>query len=511
VSEREPSRKDALFGALFSLKMLLFLSAAITIVFEQSAGFASDPGVGWHLKTGQWIVEHKAVPTIDPFLGGSVRAWICDQWLSDAMLFYLYRAGSWSLIYLVLSAIYFFTYFGILLPLVERRSGTRAAAVLAVFFVMKIGFIHFLLRPTVFGFSFFAIELFLLEPLFTRSSSKKRLFWLPLLFVFWANMHGSFVLGAVPLAVGGGFYSWLLIRKKERAVTPFVVCALSFLATLVNPSGIGLHKSIVSLGGSKWLMQFYEEWLPLELTSFEGVLFLGIAACSVVGAWDIARKHAGDLKAGLSEWLPDVLLSAVFAVLAFRSVRISPYFGIASAVLVARGAHALAGTRVLRALFPSGIFQRVTAWIGEREAAYAMPRVQLLAGCVVLVSLAGYFAKDHSLAPPRGRYPYDAIAFLAKLPPGDVLAGPDLGGFLTLSLWPRNRPLMDDRGTLLGEAFFKQYFAARETPEGFVALARGLHATYVLLPAGSKLSSSIGPAGCGRLYGDEQAVVCQIN
>jgi hypothetical protein len=91
---------------------------------------------------------------------------------------------------------------------------------------------------------------------------------------------------------------------------------------------------------------------------------------------------------------------------------------------------------------------------------------------------------------------------------GDVLAGPDLGGFLTLSLWAKNRSLMDDRGTLLGEAFFKQYFAARETPEGFVAVARGLHAPYIFLPAASKLSSSI--AGCGKLCGDEQAVVCQI-
>ena len=52
--------------------------------------------------------------------------------------------------------------------------------------------------------------------------------------------------------------------------------------------------------------------------------------------WD---KHAGDLEAGLAEWLPDVLLSAVFAVLAFRSVRISPYFGISGSKAGAKDAH----------------------------------------------------------------------------------------------------------------------------------------------------------------------------
>lgn len=491
--------------------MLLFLSAATTIVFGQSVGFASDPGVGWHIKTGQWIVEQKAVPFIDPFLGGPPRAWVCDQWLSDAVLFFLYRAGSWPLIYLLLIGVYFFTYFGVLLPLVERRTGTLAPAVLGVFFVMKIGLIHFILRPTVFGFLLFSVELFLLEPLFTRGLSKRRLFWLPLLFLLWANMHGSFVLGVVPLALGGGLYLWLLIRKKESGITPLVICALSFLATLVNPNGIGLHRSIVALGGSKWLMQFHQEWLPIELTSFEGILFLAISAIALVGVGDVIRKNSGDFKAGLEQWLPDALLSGAFAVLALRSVRMAPYFGIASAVLVARGAHALPATRVFRALFPSGILRRVTTWIGERETFYAMPRRQLLAGLLVLFALAGYFTTGHSLGPPRSLYPYDAVAAIEKLPQGDVLAGPDLGGFLTLNLWPRDRPLMDDRNTLLGEALYKQYFVARETPEGFVAFGKGLQAKYILLPATSKLSSVMGRAGCDKVYGDEQAFVCRIN
>ncbi len=511
MSEPDPSRKDAFLGAFFSLKMLLFLSAATTIVFEQSVGFAADPGVGWHLKTGQWILEHKAVPFVDPFLGGPARAWVCDQWLSDALLFWLYRVGSYSLIYLVLSAVYFFTYFGVLLPLVERRTGTRAAAVLSVFFVMKIGFIHFLLRPTVFGFLFFALELFLLEPLFTPGSSKKRVFFLPLLFLFWANMHGSFVLGVVPLALAGGLNLWFLMRKKEQGLVPFAVCALSFIATLINPNGIGLHQSIVALGGSKWFAHFHQEWLPIELTSFEGMIFMGISAFALVGTWDVIRKHRGDFKAGLDEWLPDAILSGIFAVFALRSVRMAPYFGIASAVLVARGAHALPGTRVFKALFPSGIFARVTGWIGEREIRYAKPRQQLLAGLVVLLALAVIFTRGHSLGPPRTIYPYDAVAFIGAQPPGDVLAGPAMGGFLTISLWPKNKPLMDDRNTLLGEALYKQYFAARETPEGYVAFGKGLQAKYILLSASSTLSPAIEAGGCKKIYADEEAIVCRID
>ncbi len=491
--------------------MILFVAAAITIVFQQSTGFASDPGVGWHIRTGQWIIEQKAVPLIDPFLGGPVRTWVCDQWLSDALLFLLYRAGSWPLIYLFLGATYFFTYFGVLLSLVERRSGTFAPAALSVFFAMKVGFIHFLLRPTIFGFLFFATELYLLEPLFTYGTSKKRLYWLPLLFLFWTNMHGSFVLGVVPLAIGGALYLSFLARKKERSVVPVALCALSLLATFANPNGAGLHRSIVALGGSKWLMQFHQEWLPIELASVEGVLFLAISAFAVVGVWDAIRTSERGFKASLENWLPDALLSAIFAFCALRSVRMVPYFGIASAVLAARGAHALPSTRVFRALFPSGILLRLTTWMNEREGRVAMPGAQLLTGIVILFALAGYFMSAHPLEPPRAVYPYDATAFIETLPPGDILAGPDVGGFLTLRLWPRNRPLMDDRNTLLGEAFYKKYFLARETPEGFIEFGKSLNAKYILLSPSSKLSSMMAGAGCERLYGDEHAVLCRVN
>ncbi|MEO6420322.1 MAG: hypothetical protein ABIP39_12975, partial [Polyangiaceae bacterium] len=65
--------------------------------------------------------------------------------------------------------------------------------------------------------------------------------------------------------------------------------------------------------------------------------------------------------------------------------------------------------------------------------------------------------------------------------------------------------------TLLGEALYKQYFAARATPEGFVAFGKGLQAKYILLPAESRLTPIMGGAGCDKVYGDDMAMVCRIN
>src|SRR5258708_7426786 len=48
----------------------------------------------WHLRAGQWVVEHRDVPTADPFsrLGRETgRPWVAYSWLYEVVLFELYE------------------------------------------------------------------------------------------------------------------------------------------------------------------------------------------------------------------------------------------------------------------------------------------------------------------------------------------------------------------------------------------------------------------------------------
>src|SRR5258708_4042051 len=46
---------------------------------------------GWHLRTGQWILEHQQIPTSDPFTTvGNERPWIAYSWLFGVLLNRLY-------------------------------------------------------------------------------------------------------------------------------------------------------------------------------------------------------------------------------------------------------------------------------------------------------------------------------------------------------------------------------------------------------------------------------------
>src|SRR5713101_2922300 len=52
-----------------------------------------DPDIWWHLRTGQWIVEHRTVPITDPFSSyGMGKPWIAYSWLFEILIYGLYQA-----------------------------------------------------------------------------------------------------------------------------------------------------------------------------------------------------------------------------------------------------------------------------------------------------------------------------------------------------------------------------------------------------------------------------------
>ena len=50
-----------------------------------------DPDIWWHLRTGQWIVEHAQVPATDPFSAyGMGNHWVAYSWLFEVLVYGLF-------------------------------------------------------------------------------------------------------------------------------------------------------------------------------------------------------------------------------------------------------------------------------------------------------------------------------------------------------------------------------------------------------------------------------------
>src|SRR5271169_3487117 len=185
---------------LLALSSLLILMAAIAFSARTTV---RDPDIWWHLKVGDWIVEHRAVPYDGIFSRtAATHPWIAYSWAYEVLLS---RAFAWF-------GLVGFAFFGILLTMavafvlfcmLHRLSGRFWVAwMLAV-----IGCFAFLFslmpRPVFSTMILFTVALALLLEA-QRTGRIQLLYWLPLLFVVWANVHIQFIYGlfVVGLFVG---------------------------------------------------------------------------------------------------------------------------------------------------------------------------------------------------------------------------------------------------------------------------------------------------------------------
>src|SRR5262245_8192408 len=203
-----------------------YLAAALTF---WSFGFASlqDGDLWWHIAGGRWIVEHGTVRAPDPFsYTAAGRYWLNDSWLSDVLLYlWAHAFGLESLAYwkwLVIVAAWL-----ILFRLLVRLSGDRLASWLAATFGLAVAAPFLDVRPQLYALLGWAL---VLDATIARSQPRP---WLPIVFLIWANLHASFVLGLLTLPV----VLFPSVRRRGHRVRVPILAAVCFGVTLINPHG----------------------------------------------------------------------------------------------------------------------------------------------------------------------------------------------------------------------------------------------------------------------------------
>src|SRR5690349_6491865 len=87
---RDMGRALARPPALLCLALLAGLYAAPAYVLMRPV---VDADIWWHLATGRWVVEHRALPQTDPFsMYGHNRPYVAYSWLFDVVVYQLYQA-----------------------------------------------------------------------------------------------------------------------------------------------------------------------------------------------------------------------------------------------------------------------------------------------------------------------------------------------------------------------------------------------------------------------------------
>lgn len=454
-----PSLSDWLFAAL------------IAWLFIAGSGWntlLADGDTGWHIRTGEYILDNRRLPDADLFsFSRAGERWYAWEWLADVAFAACYRQLGLKGVVL-LAGIVIALYLTVLFRYMLWRGANAFIALAVCLLGVGASGIHFLARPHVFTLLLLAISLWLLE----RDARKPgRAVWvLAPLAALWANLHAGFA--ALPVCLGlqvaGGAIEGLAetrslrtawFRVRRRIALLAACCA----ATLANPYGIGLHLHIAAYLRSGWIREAVDEFQSPRFRSesavhFEILLFSGL----LIAASLLRNRRIGE-----------ALTVLFWSHAALVSVRHVPVFVVAVAPVIAAAAGrawanwARDNTLAALASDVTADFRRTTAW----------PVV--LVAALVFVDAPLRWPRDF----PEVKFPTALIARQdARLAGARVFTSDQWGDYLIYRFHPQQKVFIDGRSDFYGPAIGKLYLRiAYGGPEWRSALTR-YSCTLVLAP-----------------------------
>jgi len=454
-----------------------------------------DGDTGWHVRTGEWILANRRVPSQDLFSYTKAgQPWFAWEWLWDVWFAWMHQHGGMAAVVLASMLVLCATSV-LLFRLVRRQSGSALVAIFVMFLVTGASAIHWLARPHLFTLLFTVVFYSILERV--HEGNTPLLWLLPPLMLLWANLHGGFFVGLILIAAYGcGEIIRALFESRPEGRAEAVRHALPYFSTglgcalvsLVNPYSYHLHAHIIEYLTDKYQFKNIEEFQSFNFhhpvtVFFEPMLLLGLAAA----VWSLARRdyvHA--------------LLIAGWAHLALMAVRNTPIFMIVASVPVAKMLRQLVEELPARDLAnwlrqAAANAQRFAADIAVMDS---IPRLHIASAAAVCLLVALFYAPN---APAKcraeydaTRYPAKAVEMLRKAGPTEMIFTEDSwGGYLIYQLYPMNKVFIDGRSDFYGSTFNEKYQDVMNVRYGWEKNLDRYHVNAILLPADASLAGTL--------------------
>ncbi|BAC52405.1 blr7140 [Bradyrhizobium diazoefficiens USDA 110] len=442
-----------------------------------------DSDTLWQIKIGQWILEHRALPTTDIYsFTRAGEPWISSSWLSQVLFALVYEPSNWSGV-VILTSLAIGATAAIFVHLLEPYlEPARAFLLVTPLLFMSMG--HFLARPHMLALP---VMVAFVGGLLAAADRRTAPSWLLLpLMALWANLHGGFVMGLALIGAIGLDALASADRKDRFALAArWAVFGLAALAAACcTPYGwntLLASTKILSLGK---LLSMIWEWMPADFSS------LDLFGASLLGL--IAIGYYSGLVLSWTRIL--LLLGLVWA--ALNHVRNIEAFALLTPLVLAKPfAEQL------------GVTRAVALRAADARSSFAVSAIAALAIVAAGWSITRSYATPYRYAFIGNQSPAAAVDVLERRHAQRIFSTAPIGGYLIT----RNiKTFIDGRAELYGEQFVLDYFDAVEgkNVETLLRLLDTYRIDATLLnptvPA-SRIMDHL--PGWKRLYADDVAVV----
>jgi len=473
--------------------VLLFTAAAMIEAVQCSSLTAlTNKDIWWHLRIGLWMLQTHALPHNGLYSQSSGLPWIASSWAYETLLALGYKLLELRFLPVLLMS--FKT--ALAVAAFFLAGGLRGRFWLAVALSATVQWIlgALPLGPGHCSVILFAIELFLLFAS-RRTGSPKPLFWLPPLFLVWANLDVQFVYGVgllllftaalvvENLARSSG-HAWFESNRPSLPLAQVgMIGTLSLIATLFTPYACrpyGVFFAITTGAASRYLPDFRA--MSFHQPQDYALLLLTVAAFLALGL----RRSRDPFQ---------IALLAGCALLSFHAQRDLWLVALAAVAVIAEpapGANQVADAN------------RKPVWKWRGFVTAGMVIVLL----VLVIALRIPRSREALLARVARTYPVAACNYIREHQlPQPVFNAYEWGGFLTWYL-PEFPVAIDGRADLYGDDFVIQYSKVMNADLPYTSNSALTRAATILLPRNSMMADVLSAVPAFRVaYSDSVAVV----
>ena len=450
--------------------LLLFSTLLTFTIFSEE-----DPDLFWHLKVGEWMSGQHKILQENPFLGtapsGGWSHWVNYQWIPQVMFYRIFKIGGINALIILKSLVWLAIFFFIFK--IGYHKNTYLLNVLGVLMAIFVVQARICVRPEMFSYLFLSLYLFVLYKYSQRES--KIVYLLPILQIFWVNMHVYYFLGPLLILLYclGGTKNAGALRFRRLAF----ITLLTMLSCLINPNGLEgavvPFRLLSSLKGGDNFGSYIAELQPILPRLFSektSILFFYKALILTAGlsfALNIKRANLGNLFGCIIfllisiKWLRYINIFAIFAVVQII-INFKDFFA---------------------------------AWQNKINFKYK-PKLKLVGelitvsglGVVLLLSTNIFFSErilnihQLGLGVSETAYPKKAVDFIqAAGLKGNIFNNFEAGGYIDWYLYPQSKAFIDGTIGIYGKDIWDDYIRALQLKIPLDALTEKYKINYFLL------------------------------
>jgi hypothetical protein len=461
-----------------SIGNIVFVALLFVLIFNSGQGLLGDGDTGYHIRTGEIILQTWRVPQQDIYsLHSPPLKWTAHEWMAEIIMAAFFRVAGLTGVVTFFAFLLAITHW-LLYQTLRSKSNDILLCTLVTILATATSSSHWLARPHVFSLMLTVIWCHCLDRF--QCKNDRTLIYLPLLMLLWVNLHGGYFFGLVLLAFylfGNVVYSFVgrpdkLQQYRIKAKSLLLVLVATVGICAINPYGFEILWFPIRVTSDRFVMDRVREFMS---PNFHEVLPFKYMLLATIGMLALSRSPLNLIEAAL---ITLVLYMALY------SARHVSLFAIVAAPLLLRTGESIIGR------LPEPFFQfyrtrnRNLTAIEANLNGYLWPTIgALIVFALVFTGALKYQFNDKI-------FPVTAVEFLKKeIITGNMFNNDEFGDYIIFAAWPNYLVFMDGRSDMYGEKLGTAYLKVANVQPGWKDIFSKFDISWIIFDTHSALTA----------------------